>query len=155
MLLLLSLVSELQRILQAALLRLFGLPVPCACLARQAYRPVIKPNPAYSVAASTLQQLDGIINPQHQLPINQGPVSIKSAFFEGVMEIHLRGLPNTQQQLFEGKKRFFQVMCQVRVASFASCSGIVSTGAVLAALVAAVAAAAAPQRTAQHAAADV
>jgi hypothetical protein len=29
------------------------------------------------------------------------------------MEIHLRGLPNTQQQLFEGKKRFFQVMCQV------------------------------------------
>jgi hypothetical protein len=57
--------------------------------------------------------LNGSANSQQHLPINQGPISIKSDFFEGVMEIHLRGLPNTQQQLFEGKKRFFQVMCQV------------------------------------------
>jgi len=42
-------------------------------------------------------------------------MAIKSSFFEGVMEIHLRGLPNTQQQLFQGKKRFFQIMCQVCV----------------------------------------
>lgn len=60
-----------------------------------------------------MQELDGTLDPQHQLPFNQGRIPIKSAFFEGVMEIHLRGLPNTQQQLFEGKKRFFQVMCQV------------------------------------------
>jgi hypothetical protein len=60
-----------------------------------------------------MQELDGTLDPQHQLPINQGRIPIKSAFFEGVMEIHLRGLPNTQQQIFEGKKRFFQVMCQV------------------------------------------
>lgn len=62
-----------------------------------------------------MQVLDSTTDPQHQLPVNQGPINIKSAFFEGTMEIHLRGLPNTQQQLFAGKKRFFQVMCQVRV----------------------------------------
>jgi hypothetical protein len=48
------------------------------------------------------------------VPVNQSPVAIDSAFFQGVMEIHLKGLPNTQQRLFEGKKRFFQIMCQVR-----------------------------------------
>jgi hypothetical protein len=66
---------------------------------------------------SVLQVLDGTTDPQHQLPVNQGPISIKSAFFEGTLEIHLCGLPNTQQQLFAGKKRFFQVMCQVGVNS--------------------------------------
>lgn len=29
------------------------------------------------------------------------------------MEIHLRGLPNTQKHMFDGKKRFFHIMCQV------------------------------------------
>jgi hypothetical protein len=57
--------------------------------------------------------IDGNPSPQHHLPINQGPIRIQSGLFEGSMEIHLRGLPNTQQQLFESKKRFFQVLCQV------------------------------------------
>jgi hypothetical protein len=60
-----------------------------------------------------LQTIDNCKDPQHEVPINQGPVAIDSAFFQGVMEIHLKGLPNSQQQLFEGKKRFFQIMCQV------------------------------------------
>lgn len=29
------------------------------------------------------------------------------------MEVHLKGLPNTQKRIFDGKKRFFQVMVQV------------------------------------------
>jgi hypothetical protein len=44
-------------------------------------------------------------------------VAIDSAFFQGTMEIHLKGLPNSQQRLFEGKKRFFQIMCQVSSSS--------------------------------------
>uniref|UniRef100_A0A383W2N9 Domain of unknown function at the cortex 1 domain-containing protein n=1 Tax=Tetradesmus obliquus TaxID=3088 RepID=A0A383W2N9_TETOB len=60
------------------------------------------------------QTIDNCKDPQHEIPINQGPVTINSAFFEGIMEIHLKGLPNSQQRLFEGKKRFFQIMCQGR-----------------------------------------
>lgn len=38
---------------------------------------------------------------------------MSSEFFEGFMEIHLAGLPNTQAPVFAGKKRFFHIMCQV------------------------------------------
>jgi hypothetical protein len=61
-----------------------------------------------------LQALDGTSDPQYAVPINQGPVTINSAFFEGIMEIHLKGLPNSQKAVFDGKKRHFQIMCQVR-----------------------------------------
>jgi hypothetical protein len=47
------------------------------------------------------------------VPVNAGPLTIDSSLFSGVMEIHLRGLPNTCDELFDGRKRFFQVMCQV------------------------------------------
>jgi hypothetical protein len=58
--------------------------------------------------------LDGSHDPQHHLPINQArPMAVASDIFDGVMAIHLRGLPNTQPGLFEGKKRFFHIMCQV------------------------------------------
>eukprot|EP00878_Enallax_costatus_P037747 GHUV01042710.1.p1 GENE.GHUV01042710.1~~GHUV01042710.1.p1 ORF type:complete len:111 (-),score=22.30 GHUV01042710.1:30-362(-) len=60
------------------------------------------------------QAIDGSRDPQYEIPVNQGPITIDSSFFEGVMEIHLRGLSNTKQEVFEGKKRFFQIMCQVQ-----------------------------------------
>eukprot|EP00775_Hariotina_reticulata_P003271 gene3271-3548_t len=34
--------------------------------------------------------------------------------FEGVVEVHLKGLGTTQRRIFDGKKRCFQVMCQGR-----------------------------------------
>jgi len=40
-------------------------------------------------------------------------MEINTSLFEGVLEIHLKGLPTSQPRVFEGKKRFFQVMCQV------------------------------------------
>jgi hypothetical protein len=64
---------------------------------------------------SLLQALDGSNDPQYAVPINQGAVTINSAFFEGIMEIHLKGLPNSQKAVFDGKKRHFQIMCQVGV----------------------------------------
>uniref|UniRef100_A0A383VT33 Domain of unknown function at the cortex 1 domain-containing protein n=1 Tax=Tetradesmus obliquus TaxID=3088 RepID=A0A383VT33_TETOB len=73
------------------------------------YPVIVTPNP---MAAK--QAIDGTADPQYAVPINQGPVTINSAFFEGIMEIHLKGLPNSQQRLFEGKKRHFQIMCQGR-----------------------------------------
>lgn len=41
-------------------------------------------------------------------------MAINTSMFEGVLEVHLKGLPTSQPRVFEGKKRFFQVMCQVR-----------------------------------------
>lgn len=41
-------------------------------------------------------------------------MTINTPMFEGVLEVHLKGLASSQQRVFDGKKRFFQVMCQVR-----------------------------------------
>jgi hypothetical protein len=71
---------------------------------------------------SLLQALDGTADPQYAVPINQGPVTINAAFFEGIMEIHLKGLPNSQKAVFDGKKRHFQIMCQVGTGKHSSCT---------------------------------
>uniref|UniRef100_A0A383VSP2 Domain of unknown function at the cortex 1 domain-containing protein n=1 Tax=Tetradesmus obliquus TaxID=3088 RepID=A0A383VSP2_TETOB len=73
------------------------------------YPVIVTPNPM-----ATKQAIDGTADPQYAVPINQGPVTINSAFFEGIMEIHLKGLPNSQKAVFDGKKRHFQIMCQGR-----------------------------------------
>lgn len=59
------------------------------------------------------QDINGTADPAQEVPINSGPMEINTSLFEGVLEIHLKGLPTSQQRVFEGKKRFFQVMCQV------------------------------------------
>jgi hypothetical protein len=40
-------------------------------------------------------------------------MTINTSMFEGTLEVHLKGLPTSQKRVFEGKKRFFQIMCQV------------------------------------------
>eukprot|EP00882_Tetradesmus_deserticola_P030824 GHRQ01034793.1.p2 GENE.GHRQ01034793.1~~GHRQ01034793.1.p2 ORF type:complete len:102 (-),score=30.00 GHRQ01034793.1:181-486(-) len=70
-----------------------------------------------------MQALDGSADPQYAVPINQGTVTIDSSFFEGIMQVHLKGLPNSQKAVFDGKKRHFQIMCQVRGSSHNSCTG--------------------------------
>eukprot|EP00775_Hariotina_reticulata_P003808 gene3808-4065_t len=74
-----------------------------------AYPVVITPNPMVKT-----QVIDGTSDPQYEIPVNQGLITISSSLFEGSMEIHLRGLSNTKQPVFDGKKRFFQIMCQGR-----------------------------------------
>lgn len=59
------------------------------------------------------QAIDGTCDPQYEVPINQGPITINSALIEGVMEVHVRGLPNSHKNIFEGKKRHLQIMVQV------------------------------------------
>lgn len=50
---------------------------------------------------------------QH-VPINhQGCFAFDSEVMEGRMEVHLRGLPTSNESLFKGKKRFFHVAVQV------------------------------------------
>lgn len=61
--------------------------------------------------------LNGSSDCTQQLPINTGRMRIDTPMFEGVMEVNFRGLSTTNKQLFEGKKRFFQVMAQVCIGS--------------------------------------
>jgi hypothetical protein len=60
-----------------------------------------------------LQEVNGRTDPTYELPINSGPMTINTSMFEGKVEVHLKGLPTSQKRVFEGKKRFFQIMCQV------------------------------------------
>jgi hypothetical protein len=66
-----------------------------------------------AVAAPALQMFNNVKDPAQELPINQGAFPISTSMFEGVVEVHLRGLATTQRRIFDGKKRCFQVMCQV------------------------------------------
>lgn len=59
------------------------------------------------------QTINGHVDPTHELPINGEAMSISSSMFEGKIEVHLKGLPTSQKSIFDGKKRFFQVMVQV------------------------------------------
>lgn len=59
------------------------------------------------------QEINGRTDAAHEIPINSGPMTINTSLFEGKLEVHLKGLPTSQKRVFEGKKRFFQIMCQV------------------------------------------
>eukprot|EP00879_Flechtneria_rotunda_P032532 GHRR01035751.1.p1 GENE.GHRR01035751.1~~GHRR01035751.1.p1 ORF type:complete len:270 (+),score=84.24 GHRR01035751.1:216-1025(+) len=73
-------------------------------------RPVIvTPNPMVKQ-----QAFNGSADPAHELPINGDPMTINTSLFEGKLEVHLKGLPSSQKRVFDGKKRFFQIMCQGR-----------------------------------------
>lgn len=56
---------------------------------------------------------NGNSDPKQHLEINGGVLLVDTEMFSGRVEIHLKGLPTTQQELFAGKKRFFQIACQV------------------------------------------
>lgn len=60
-----------------------------------------------------MQEINGRTDPGHEIPINGGPMTINTSLFQGTLEVHLKGLPTSQKRVFEGKKRFFQIMCQV------------------------------------------
>lgn len=62
----------------------------------------------------TEQAINGSTEPSIELPINGGPMTISTSLFEGAVEVHLKGLPTSQGRVFDGKKRFFQIMCQGR-----------------------------------------
>lgn len=55
------------------------------------------------------------MDPAQELPINGSAMPIRTPLFEGRLEVHLKGLPSSQPRMFDGKKRFFHVMCQVCV----------------------------------------
>jgi hypothetical protein len=57
---------------------------------------------------------DADTNPARQLTINGGSMNVETDIFSGRIEIHLKGLKTTRREVFEGKKRFFQVAVQVR-----------------------------------------
>lgn len=61
----------------------------------------------------TPQAINGQMDCSAEVPINSGPMAIDSPMFEGLMEVHLKGLPSSQSRIFDGKKRFFQIMVQV------------------------------------------
>lgn len=42
-------------------------------------------------------------------------MTINTSLFEGKVEVHLKGLPTSQKRVFDGKKRFFQIMAQVGI----------------------------------------
>lgn len=79
------------------------------------FPPFLGRDPAhnFTTACDLPQVLNGSEDPSQPLPINDGTISINTQTFEGSMEVHLKGLPNTQSRIFEGKKRFFQIMVQV------------------------------------------
>jgi hypothetical protein len=60
------------------------------------------------------QVFNGDANPARPLGINSGAMRVETDIFSGRVEIHLKGLKTTQQGMFQGKKRFFQIACQVR-----------------------------------------
>ncbi|WIA11789.1 hypothetical protein OEZ85_011882 [Tetradesmus obliquus] len=70
---------------------------------------IVTPNPMVKQ-----QEVNGRTDPTFELPINSGPMTINTSMFEGTLEVHLKGLPTSQKRVFEGKKRFFQIMCQGR-----------------------------------------
>jgi hypothetical protein len=61
------------------------------------------------------QTFDGRSDPKQQIAINGPAIQLESELFSGKMQVHLRGLPSTQKQVFDGKKRFFHIMVQVRL----------------------------------------
>eukprot|EP00878_Enallax_costatus_P000528 GHUV01000623.1.p1 GENE.GHUV01000623.1~~GHUV01000623.1.p1 ORF type:complete len:349 (+),score=116.38 GHUV01000623.1:263-1309(+) len=69
---------------------------------------IVTPNPMVK------QVFDGSSNVAQELSINRNAFTVSSSTFEGTMEVHLRGLPNSQGRVFDGKRRFFQVMVQGR-----------------------------------------
>lgn len=70
---------------------------------------IVSPNPMVKQ-----QEINGRTDPGHEIPINGGPMTINTSLFQGTLEVHLKGLPTSQKRVFEGKKRFFQIMCQGR-----------------------------------------
>lgn len=71
-----------------------------------------------------LQEINGRTDPSQELPINAGPMPVKTSLFEGVLEVHLKGLASSQPRVFGGKKRFFHIMCQVYNLSLSHSSGV-------------------------------
>jgi hypothetical protein len=67
-----------------------------------------------------VQSFNNDSNVSQHLNINCGPMSIESELFSGKMEVHLKGLPSTNKPIFDGKKRYFQIMVQVRSSLAAS-----------------------------------
>eukprot|EP00878_Enallax_costatus_P022832 GHUV01024258.1.p1 GENE.GHUV01024258.1~~GHUV01024258.1.p1 ORF type:complete len:145 (+),score=40.68 GHUV01024258.1:755-1189(+) len=61
-----------------------------------------------------LQFINGSAECTQHLPINTGSMVIDTPTFQGVMEVHFRGLPTTKKHVFDGKKRCFQVHVQGR-----------------------------------------
>ena len=59
---------------------------------------------------------NGNADPAQQLEVNGGVLYVDTEMFSGRVEIHLKGLGTTKQEVFAGKKRFFQIACQVRAA---------------------------------------
>lgn len=52
-------------------------------------------------------------NPAAHLAINNKAMVIDTEIFSGRIEIHLKGLKTTKKEIFDGKKRFFQIAVQV------------------------------------------
>lgn len=71
------------------------------------------PNNTFNNAKIMKQVIAGSTDPAMEVPINGEAMTISTNLFEGKIEVHLKGLPTSQKRVFDGKKRFFQVMCQV------------------------------------------
>jgi hypothetical protein len=65
-----------------------------------------------------LQLFFGSTDVKQQLPMNgvgsSGAIEWETDLFVGRTWVHIRGLPTTQQSKFEGKKRLFHIVTQVR-----------------------------------------
>jgi len=71
------------------------------------YPVVVTPNPMVKQ-----QSFNNEYDVAQHLNINNGPMSFDSELFSGKMEVHLKGLPSTTKPIFDGKKRYFQIMVQ-------------------------------------------
>jgi hypothetical protein len=59
------------------------------------------------------QVLDGATDPGAHMPVNGRSFSVETDMFSGRVEIHLKGLKTSNKEMFAGKKRYFQIACQV------------------------------------------
>lgn len=71
------------------------------------------PSAKRPLSPSLLQVLDGAADPAHHLPINSRSLTVDTDMFYGRIDIHLKGLKSSSKETFAGKKRFFQIACQV------------------------------------------
>lgn len=77
----------------------------------------IKASPHYPVYVTAnpmagSQVFNEDTNVAKQLDINAGSMNVETAIFSGRVEIHLKGLKTSRKEIFDGKKRYFQIACQ-------------------------------------------
>ncbi len=65
------------------------------------------------VSSPSLQTVKGSSDPRAHVPVNSLSCEYDSPLWHGKIAIHIRGMANSKDAVFKGKKRFMQVVWQV------------------------------------------